>query len=123
MSEQLETVVNIGARERLKRFLMGIFMLLIGVGLVVTLIVIGAIPWVRLVAFLPFFGGTLGVFQARARIGVDLADRGVRDLGAGQEEIESHSEMVEIRNQALKVYVESLLAAAALTIFCLLIPY
>ena len=118
----MEHVANIGIRERVKWYVLGISMLLVGIGLTVTLVATGAAGWLRIIVFLPFLVGTLGVFQARARIGVDLAQRWARNMGAGEEKIESYSESIAIRNRALRVYIEAVIAAAALTAFCMIIP-
>jgi hypothetical protein len=53
---------------------------------------------------------------------VGLASRGVRDMDNGEEQIEDSAELRQVRKQALKVHIESVLAAALLTGLCLLIP-
>jgi hypothetical protein len=53
---------------------------------------------------------------------VGLASRGARDMDSGEEQIEDSTELRQVRRQALKVNIESVLAAALLTVLCLLIP-
>ncbi len=48
-----------------------------------------------------------------------LAARGARNLDGGDEAIEDEGEMAELRRQARRVYVESVLLAAVLTLLCL----
>jgi uncharacterized membrane protein len=65
MGSPAERVINIGARERRKRLTFGIVALSVGVIIAVLLVVVRApLVW-RLPLFLPFYAGTLGVFQAR----------------------------------------------------------
>lgn len=65
MGTPTERVINIGARERRKRLLVGIVALSVGVVIAVLLVVVRApLVW-RLPLFLPFYVGALGFFQAR----------------------------------------------------------
>jgi hypothetical protein len=62
----LDTVRNLGPRQRRRRLVMGVVMTAIGVGLVITLVALGADRGWRLLAVLPFWVGALGLFQAKA---------------------------------------------------------
>lgn len=53
---------------------------------------------------------------------MNLAARGARNLDGGEEPIESPSELLQVRRQARKVYLESAAVAAALTILSLFYP-
>ena len=58
-------MVNIGPRERRRRFAVGIAMLAVGTGVGVALIMGGAGRWWRVGVFLPLWVGALGILQAR----------------------------------------------------------
>ena len=65
MGTPAERVVNIGARERRKRLLVGLVALSVGAIIAVSMVVVRApLVW-RLPLFLPFYVGALGFFQAR----------------------------------------------------------
>jgi hypothetical protein len=71
VTHQMETatacVINIGPRERRKRFAFGLALLGVSVVLGAVLVVSGVPrPW-RLTLFLPLWGAALGFFQAREK--------------------------------------------------------
>ena len=51
-----------------------------------------------------------------------LASRGQRDMDTGREAIADASEIAQVRRQARKVHVKSLVLAAALVALILMIP-
>lgn len=51
-----------------------------------------------------------------------LASRGQRDLDTGPEAIADAAELAQVRRQARKVHVKSILVAAALAALALMIP-
>ena len=59
-----ERVANIGAGERRKRLLFGIFALAVGVVIAGLLITVGSSLLWRLPLILVFYAGALGVFQS-----------------------------------------------------------
>jgi len=60
-------IVNIGPRERRRRMRFGAVLLVAGAGLAALLVGIQADrPW-RLLLFLPFWAGAVGVLQAREK--------------------------------------------------------
>lgn len=63
MSEQKE--INIGLHERNKRLFLGISMVLLGLGLWAWMSMLEASQWLRVLLFIPFFIGTLGIFQSK----------------------------------------------------------
>ena len=67
MTEGAACVPNIGPRERRKRLFAGMAGLAVGVGLALILISAGVGQAWRLVLFLPYWFGALGVFQAREK--------------------------------------------------------
>jgi len=53
---------------------------------------------------------------------VNLASRGARDMDSGIEKIQDDAVLAQVRKQARKVNIESMVTAAVLTILILLIP-
>ncbi|MFO7918732.1 MAG: hypothetical protein R6V13_11705 [Anaerolineae bacterium] len=52
-----------------------------------------------------------------------LAARGLRDMGGEEEEIEDPEELVQVRRQARRVHIESVLAAVLLTAITVAVPW
>ena len=67
MREEVVCIPNIGPKERRKRLTGGIVALVVGGVLALVLILSGQVVWTRLLLFLPFYGGFIGVFQAREK--------------------------------------------------------
>ena len=51
-----------------------------------------------------------------------LAARGLRDLNGKQEKIEDPEELAQVRRQALRVHIESVLGGIVLTAITIAIP-
>ncbi len=51
-----------------------------------------------------------------------LASRSSRNLTGVEEKIQDRAELAQVQRQARKVYIESLIAAAILTLLALVIP-
>lgn len=60
-------IPNIGPQQRRKRLLFGVVLLAIGTAAAVLLIATSVHPGWRLPLFLLFWGGAVGVFQAREK--------------------------------------------------------
>jgi hypothetical protein len=60
-------IPNIGPAERRKRSISGVVLMVIGLALAGGLWAGGTELWLRAIAFLPFFGGATGFFQAREK--------------------------------------------------------
>jgi hypothetical protein len=60
-------IVNIGPKERRKRMTLGVALLVAGAGLAALLLGLQAGRLWRLLVFLPFWAGAVGVLQARER--------------------------------------------------------
>ena len=61
-----EGVGNLGPRQRRRRLVMGVVMLVVGIALVAALIALHVDRGWRVLAVLPFWAGALGLFQASA---------------------------------------------------------
>ena len=57
---------NIGPKGQRFRTVMGVISFNLGIALVITLIVLGAGWWYRLLAYFLFYFGLLGILQARS---------------------------------------------------------
>lgn len=65
-AEQKE--INIDLHERNKRLFLGISMILLGLGLWAWMNMLEANQWLRLLLFIPFFIGVIGIFQSKEEI-------------------------------------------------------
>jgi hypothetical protein len=61
------SAANIGARGRWDRFVMGLALLVLALGIAGALILAGMDRWWRIALFLPFWAAALGFFQAREK--------------------------------------------------------
>ena len=112
---------NIGPAERRKRWLVGVVGLAVCALASVALIADGAPRLWRAILVLPWWTACLGIFQARARVCVALAARGVRNLD-GQQEPQPVVELDAVRREARRVHVRSLLTAVLLTLLTIAWP-
>lgn len=60
-------IVNIGPRERRRRMIFGAVLLVAGVGALALLVRFQVDRYYRLLVFLPFWAGAMGVLQAREK--------------------------------------------------------
>ena len=111
---------NIGPEGRRNRFLMGLISLGVGLGLAFFFRTNQAGSLWRVLLFIPFFAGTLGLFQARAKTCAFLAERGLRNMDQGSGEVASSEIAQRLRRRGRGIFIKSLLAAALLTLFFLL---
>ncbi|MGB8510289.1 MAG: hypothetical protein WCD76_18070 [Pyrinomonadaceae bacterium] len=114
--------INIGPRERRKRRLLGIVSLTVGVAAAFLLVIYGAPRLSRLVIFFPIWMAGLGLMQARERICISLAARGVCNLDTGEEEIGDESLTEALRVKARSINRRALITAAAATLVALAFP-
>jgi hypothetical protein len=120
-SEAATVCINIGPAERRKRLVIGVAELAFTLALLVFFIATDRSRLLRLVLFLPWLFGAIGVFQALESTCVALAARDQRNLDAGVEPV-PEAERDAIRRRARKVYIESVAAAALVTLASLLLP-
>jgi hypothetical protein len=112
-----ETVcpVNLGGRERGKRWMFGVVMTLIGAAAAYGAVASGVPRWWRVGVFIPLWAGALGFFQAMASTCVVLAARGVRHMGTAEEEIPDLPLRDTLRRRARRVHRQSVVTGAILT--------
>jgi hypothetical protein len=117
-----ECIPNIGPRERRRRLVGGIALLLVAACVGASLVWFGAPrPW-RLLVFLPAWAGALGVFQVTAKTCVALAARGLRNMDEGDAEITDPSELEQVRAQSRQVHIRAALSAAVIAALLALVP-
>ena len=115
MTTTMECTPNIGPHERARRILIGVSSLTVGVLLGALLIALSiARPW-RVLIFAPVWVGALGIFQAQEKTCVALVARGQRNMDAGVETVSDPVVLEQLKRQARKVYLRSLLVAAVVT--------
>jgi hypothetical protein len=115
-------ITNIGPRERRRRLTRGIITLVLGALLGLAMVLTGVDRWWRLVLFLPFWMGGLGVHQARGKTCVVLAARGARNMDDGIEPVEDEQDRRVLRRQARLVYIQTSAAAIVPTALGLIMP-
>jgi len=122
MNVATEEAANIGPRERRKRRVLGVVSLTVAVGVAFVLVAFGAPRWARLVVFFPLWMAGLGLFQARERVCIALAARGVCNMDDGEEKIADERRVEELRDKARWINRRALLTAAAITVLALVFP-
>lgn len=122
MSANTSDACNIGLRERRKRRLLGYVALTVGVATAFVLVVYSAPRWSRAIIFFPIWIGGLGLMQARDKICIALAARGVRNMDAGEEKVEDEHLIEQLRQKARAINRRALITAIAITILALAFP-
>jgi hypothetical protein len=122
MSETVSDLCNIGTRERRKRRLLGFVALTAGVAAAFVLVVYDAPRWWRLVIFPLIWIGGLGLMQARDKVCIALAARGVRNLDAGEESIADAHLAAELRLKARSINRRALITAILITVLAVAFP-
>ena len=120
-SDAATVCINIGPSERRKRLIFGLCELALTLGLLVYFIASDKPRAFRLFLFVPWLFGAVGVVQALESTCVALAARDQRNLDSGVEAVPA-AERDAIRRRARKVYVESIAAAAVITLATWLVP-
>jgi hypothetical protein len=115
-------IANISPRERQKRLRYGIIGLVISLVVLLILLATGANHWWRLVLFFLISGSATGFFQWKDKTCIAFARQNARKLGDQLEQIEDASELAQVRRQARRVQIKSILAGAIITLLVLLLP-
>lgn len=101
---------------------MGIVALTAGVGLAFLSIIFQAPRLLRLVVFFPIWIAGLGLFQARDKVCVALAARGLSNMDAGEESINDQNLIAQLRDRARAINRRALITAALITALALAFP-
>jgi hypothetical protein len=115
-------VANIGPREARKRRLMGIAALTAGVGLAFLSVIFQAPRVLRLIVFFPIWIAGLGLFQARDRVCIALAARGLCNLDTGEEAISDQNSIAQLRARASAINRRALITATLITALTFVFP-
>jgi hypothetical protein len=115
-------VANIGPRERRKRLIGGVVMLLVAIGLAVILVRSGVPRAWRAAVFIPLWASATGFVQARHATCVALAAMGCQNLDGGTEPVADPTLLERMRAQARTVNVQALVTAVLLTAAVVLLP-
>ena len=113
---------NIGPHEARKRRLMGVVALTAGVGLAFLSVLFQAPRLLRLIVFFPIWIAGLGLFQARDRVCIALAARGVCNMDTGEETLEDQHLVAQLRDRARAINRRALITAALITALALAFP-
>ena len=113
-SDAATVCLNIGAPERRQRLLFGVVELVFTAVLLAVFIGTDQPRLLRLVLFVPWAMGAVGIFQAKESTCVALAARGMREVDGVKEPLPP-SQADGIKQRARKVYLQSLGAAVLLT--------
>jgi hypothetical protein len=117
------SVANIGPREARKRRLMGIAALTAGVGLAFLSVIFQAPRVLRLIVFFPIWIAGLGLFQARDRVCIALAARGLCNLDTGEETISDQNLIAKLRDRARSINRRALITAGLITALTFAFPW
>ncbi len=113
---------NIGPHERQKRFGMGIVMLVLSFAIAYFFHLVGSSRSVRLFLFLPIFFGMLGLVQAQEKTCALLAERGLKNMDAGEMKVEDVNIEKALRIRGRAILIKSALLALLLTAFLFFYP-
>jgi hypothetical protein len=111
VSHRYDCVPNIGPRQRRRRMTFGVFFLLAGAALAGVLLAQDASRSSRLLAFVPFWIGAIGIVQATEKTCVALVARGQKNMDQGSEEVADLSALQQMRAQARRVHKKAFLLA------------
>jgi hypothetical protein len=116
------TLINIGPREARKRRLMGVAALTAGVGLAFLSVIFQAPRLLRLIVFFPIWIAGLGLFQARDKVCIALAARGMCNMDTGEESITDEDLIKGLRERARAINRRAIITAALITILAVAFP-
>jgi hypothetical protein len=122
MNEGTVCIPNIGPQQRKQRIIGGVVGLTLGFVASALLLRAGVTRPVRAAVFVPFLMGTIGFFQAREKTCIALVAKNERNLDGGAERVENEAELRQMRAQAKKVYLQSILSAALLSALVVAFP-
>ena len=108
-------IPNIGEKERMKRFRVGIVWYGISLALLTWLILSNANRLWRLSLFFPYLFGGISVFQMIMHTCYRLAWQKKRNMDQGEEDIDDEEECLQLWNQSVELLIWSGLTALILT--------
>lgn len=115
MSSNSGTCQNLGVKEAARRNFLGLAGFILGIILAIVLIGSNTSNLVRLLVFIPFFFGYLGLLQAHHKTCVILGLRGQQNMDEGNEAIADSTRKAQLRSRSIKILISSALLAALCT--------
>jgi hypothetical protein len=115
MSSNISACQNLGVREAARRNFLGLAGFFLGIILAIVLIGINASILVRLLVFIPFFLGYLGLLQAHHKTCVILGLRGEQNMDQGNEALGDSTLKAKLRSRSIKILISSALLAGLCT--------
>ena len=122
MTEASVCIPNIGPQQRRRRLLGGLVGLAIAAALAVACLAMHEPRAYRAIVFLPFFAAATGFFQAREKTCIALVAQGQQNLDGGAEAVKDDAALLQMRAQARKVYVQSVLSALLASLLIIALP-
>ena len=98
---------NIGPAERRKRFFLGVLMTAVSLLFAIGMVSLELDRVWRFFLFFPVFGALLGFLQERQRTCFVLAEKGLRNLDSGAEQVGSASEARSLQLKGRKILLQS----------------
>lgn len=112
---------NLGPKQKTARLLFGILMFIAASGVAFFMMWTEAPAFSKAIVFAPFFAAMLGFFQAKEKICVLYAAKGIQNLDGGAEKIQDAELAARLRRQSQKIIVQAVLLASVLTLLCILV--
>ncbi|HQV69721.1 MAG TPA: hypothetical protein PLJ62_00320 [Thermoflexales bacterium] len=121
-NQTVEACINIGPAERKKRMRMGVMGFVLGAALAIALMALRLPNEVRLITFVPFMLGGVGLFQALDKTCVYYAMRDSINMDDGEHKIEDDGLKTALRQKANTVLVKAGALAFTLAMFAYVLP-
>ena len=112
--------INMGPGEIRKRMILGSAGLIAGALMLYGLKAAQAPQSWRFLVFLPFFAGALGFLQAKKKVCVVFARKGVRNMDRGEEKIAPPSQLDSLRRSSSQIWTFSIIISVVLTAVCVI---
>jgi hypothetical protein len=113
---------NINTTERRKRLRMGVVTFVVGLAVLAVLVYSGVNRFWRLPLVLFFWAAASGYSQWRDKTCVGLARLNSRKIGEERKKIEGPAELAQVKQQARRVQLKSLVAGIVMALIALLLP-
>jgi hypothetical protein len=111
-----------GPVEQSKRRLMGNFAIAFAVGLIIAMVGGDWPRWARLFLFIPVWMASLGIGQARQKVCIGLAIRGVCNMDQGEAPVDDPFVRKSIKEKASRIQRQAVIIAATTTLVFLTSP-
>ena len=115
-------IANIDTAGRRQRLTFGIVQFTLAIIILAVLIVTGANHLWRLPLFVLFASAAVGYFQWHDKTCVAFAQQGVFKLNGGIEKMDNAAQLAQVRRQAWRLVLKSILVALPLTLLAFILP-